>query len=215
MENIYIEETNAKSIFKTLIIICFLLGLLIGGYIYFHNKNILRLNSVTIELGNQIPTKIDLYVKNKVKNANDYKLHVSSVSVDQNGVADEVGEFLYTVTYENQKKKGKIIVKDTTAPKVVLKDLNVGVNEDFRMEEAIESCEDLSLPCKVEFKSSRDKIYLTQIGTHTVTLKISDKYGNYVYMDTQLTTSSSDTLLGEKQSDLSVVRTDPEYYIKI
>ena len=211
MEDIYIEQTNGKTIFKTLLVIIFLIGLLIGGYIYFHNKNILKLNKVTIELGEKVPTDIEVYVKNKVTNINDYELNINSVNVNEQGLTDTVGEYTFIVKYGNQKKEGKVVVKDTTAPNVTLKTLTVGVNEEFLLNDFIDTCEDLSLPCKAEFKNKSDKNLLSKVGSHEITLKISDKYGNSVNKTVNLVVSNNSTLLSEKETDFTVFRTDPDY----
>lgn len=211
MEEIYIEQTSSKTIFKTLLLIFFFLGILIGGYLFFHNKNILRLNQVTLELGDKVPDDIEIYVKNDIDNVNAYELNTVSVSVDENGNIDEVGEFPFTVKYDSQKKSGKIIVKDTTAPNVRLKQLTVGVDEEFLMSDFIVDCNDLSLPCKVEWEDKKEERLLSEVGTHSVSLKVSDKYGNSVIKKATLIVSSDKTLLGEKESDLEVVKTDPSY----
>ncbi len=211
MEDTYIEQTSKKTIFTTLLIIFFLIGLLIGGYLYFHKRNILRVNKVTIELGEKVPTDVEVYVKNKVRNINDYKLNLQSISVDEEGNTDEVGKFSFTVKYENQEKKGTVQVKDTKKPKVSLKSLTVGVNEEFLLNDFIATCEDLSLPCKAEFKNKKDEKVLKEVGTHSIELKISDKYGNYVTAKTNVTVSNTETLLSDKENDLTVIKTDPSY----
>lgn len=211
MDDIYIEETNGKTIFRTLLVIFFLIGLLIGGYIYFHNKNILKLNKVTIELGEKVPTDVEKYVKNKITNINDYELNTSAVNVNEDGNTDTVGEYTYIVKYGNQEKKGKIIVKDTIAPTVTVKSLTVGVNEEFLLDDFIETCEDLSLPCKAEFKNKKDEKLLSEVGNHEIALKISDKYGNSTEKQVNLIVSNSSTLLNDKETDFVVSKTDPSY----
>lgn len=211
MEDIYIEETNPKTVFKAVLVILFILGIIIGGYLYFHNKNILRLERVEVELGDELSKNIDDYVKNKINNINDYELNLLSVPVDENGYTDEVGKYEYFVKYDNQEKKAIIEVKDTTGPKVALKQLTVGLNEEFLLNDFIESCEDLSLPCKVNLKNDNDDKIFSQVGTHSIELLISDKYNNYTEMTTTVIVSNSNTLLNEKQNDFNVAKIDPLY----
>ncbi len=211
MEDIYIEETSTKSIVKTLLVIFFMMGILIGGYIYFHNKNILKLNKVVVELGESLSDEIDIYVKNKVKNKNDYELNLTSVSVDSDKKTDQVGQFKYTVKYGSQTKSNYIVVKDTKAPKVTLRQLTVGVSEEFLLNDLILSCEDLSLPCKAEFLNKNDKKILDIVGTHIVDIKVSDKYNNSVTEKATIVVSKDKSLLSLKESDLEVYKTSPKY----
>ena len=211
MEEIYIEQTSPKTIFKSLLIIFFIIGVMIGGYIYFHNQNILKIKNVTIELGEKVPLDLDFYIKSKINNINDYELNITSVSVDENGYTDEIGEFKYTVQYDNQIKSAKVRVKDTKSPSVTLKQLTVGVNEDFLLNDFIDECSDLSLPCKVTLKNKNDDKLFYEVGSHNIELKISDKYGNYKEMETTVIVSDSQTLLSEKQNDSKVIRVEPVY----
>lgn len=211
MEDIYIEQTNSKTIFKTILIILFILGVLIGGYIYFHSNNILRLNKVYVELGDELPKDINKYVKNNIQNINDYELNLIKVSVDDNGRADEVGEFKYTIKYNNQKKSGKLIVRDTKAPSVKVKDLTILVNEEFLLDDFIVSCEDLSKPCKVELKDRDDEKLFGKIGTHKIVLSISDIYGNTINKYVKVIVSNTESLKGLKENDMEISSISPKY----
>lgn len=211
MEEVYIEETNKKTIFKYIIIILFILGIIVGGYIYFHSNNILRLERVVVELGDKVPVDIDVYVKNKIQNIKDYDLNLIKVPVDENGFTDEVGEYKYSVKYNGQKKSGKIIVKDTKAPLVEVKDLTVGVNEEFMLDDFITSCGDLSLPCKVTLKNSGDEKLFSKVGTHEIELRIRDLYGNSTIKKVNLNVSNSESLSGTKENDMEIYKTSPEY----
>ena len=211
MEEVYIEQTSKKTIFKTIIVILFVLGILIGGYIYFHSNNILRLNKVVVELGNKLPDDISIYVKNKIQNINDYDLNLIKVSVDENGRTDEVGEFKYSVKYGSQKKTAKLIVKDTKAPTVTVKELTIGVSEEFMLDDFITSCEDLSKTCKVTLKKSSDEKLFSKVGSHDIVLRIRDMYGNSVDKTVKLTVSNTETLSGTKAEDMEISRISPDY----
>lgn len=211
MEEMYIEETNPKTIFKTILVILFVLGIIIGGYVYFHNSNILRLEKVVIELGDVLPTDIDVYVKNKIRNINDYEINLLAVSVDEDGKTDEVGKFKYKVSFENQERKGTIIVKDTKAPKVSVKELTIGVSEIFLLDDFITACEDYSNTCRVSLKNSKDEKLFNKVGTHTIELKISDMYGNSVTKEVKLNVSNTESLADQKETDMEIYKTYPEY----
>lgn len=211
MEEVYIEETNPKTVFKTILIILFILGIIIGGYIYFHKNNILRLEKVTVELGDKLPTDIEKYVKNKINNINDYEINLLAVPVDEKGFTDEVGKYKYKVTYGNQKKTGTIQIKDTKAPNVTVKPLTIQASEEFLLDDFIEKCEDLSKTCKVTLKNANDKKLFEKIGTHSIDLKISDRYGNSVTKQVQLTVSETESLQNSKEQDFEIVKISPEY----
>ena len=211
MEEIYMEQTNKKSIFKTIIIICFIFGILIGGYVYFHVNNILRVRNIVVELGEKIPTEIDVYVKNKINNINDYKINLLAVSVDDDGKADEVGKFKYTVLYENQKKKGVITVKDTKPPIVEVQELTVGVSEQILLDDFITSCVDYSNTCEVSLKNQNDKKLFSIVGNHSVELKISDVYDNSVIKKVNFTVSKTESLLSNKEKDMKIHHIYPNY----
>lgn len=211
MEEIYIEQTSPKTVFKTILLILFILGILIGGYLYFHNKNILKVKNVVVELGEKLPKDIKNYIRNDVKNINDYEINLNSVSVDSSGNTNEVGKFSYSVKYDNQEKSGKVEVKDTTPPTATLHTLTIGVSEEFLLNDLIDSCDDLSLPCKVTLKNKKDSKVFSQVGNHYVAVKVSDKYNNYVTKKANIIVSNSNTLLGEKETDFTIVRTDPSF----
>ena len=211
MEEIYIEETNKKIIFKYILVILFVFGLIIGGYIYFHSNNILRLKRVTVELGDKLPEDLEVYVKNKIQNINDYKLSLLKVPVNNEGNTDEVGEFKYSVKYGSQKKNGKIIVKDTKAPVVEVKELTIGVNEKFMLDDFVTSCEDLSLPCKVTLKTNSDEKLFGKIGTYEIELRIRDMYGNSVIKKVKLNVSKTESLSASKENDMEIVSISPKY----
>ena len=211
MEDIYIEQTSRKTIFKTIICIFFIIGILIGGYIYFHNNNILRVKNVVIELGDKIPTDIDVYVKNKINNVNDYKLSLHAVSMDSESKADEVGEFSYIVLYESQKKKGKLIVRDTKAPVVEVQDLVLGISEQILLDDFVTNCEDFSGTCNISLKNESDKKLFGIIGNHVVELKISDNYDNSVIKEVKFTVSKSESLNGKKENDVKIHHISPNY----
>jgi len=211
MEEMYMEETNPKTVFKTILIILFILGIIIGGYVYFHKSNILRLERITIELGDELPSDIDVYVKNKIRNINDYDINLLAVPVNDLGHVDEVGKYKYKVRFENQEKKGTIIVKDTKAPKVSVKGLTVGVSEKFLLDDFITACEDYSNTCRVSLKNSKDEKLFSKVGTHIIELKISDMYGNSVIKEVKLNVSNTESLADQKETDMEIYKTYPEY----
>lgn len=211
MEEVYIEETSPKTVFKSILIILFILGVIVGEYYYFHKNNILRLERVVVELGEELPNDIEVYVKNKISNINDYELNLLAVPIDENGKVDEVGKYKFKVTYGSQKKTGTIQVKDTTPPSVEVKSLTIGVDEGFELDDFIESCIDASNTCKVTLKNASDKKLFKTEGTHTLELRITDRYGNATNKKVTFNVSNTESLKGTKENDFEIFKVSPEY----
>lgn len=102
-------------------------------------------------------------------------------------------------------KRGKIFVKDTTAPTVTVKEITVGVNEEFEPYEFLDSCDDLSLPCKTSYKKDSYAKLNEKAGKYDLEIVVEDKYGNKVSKDVVLNVSETESLLSLKQNDDVVV----------
>lgn len=199
-EDFYIEETNPIKVIFTIIII---LGLISGGiwayYNYIYERHV-KLYSRTFELGTKLPTDIDDYIKSNDNSK--YSIDLSSVSVDDKGYLNNVGEYSYKVTSDNTTKKGKIYVEDTRSPSVKTQTITVGVDEEFDPSEFILSCDDLSLPCSASYKNKSDEELNKKVGTYKVKLIVEDSEGNTTLADAILIVSKDETLEGKKTSDL-------------
>ncbi len=206
-EDFYIEESNPKRVFLTILFILFVLGMLGGVYYFYFYHNVVKTKSVTIELGSQVPDNINYYVKGKKPVG--YKLDITNVSVDESGNTNSIGEYSYKIIKGSIIKKGKIFVKDTVAPEVTVKDLTVGLKEDFEPEDFVETCEDLSEICLVMYDKETDETLSENEGEYTVTLNIKDKYGNSVKKKAKLIVSANASLKQIKTSDLEVASVYP------
>lgn len=92
-------------------------------------KTIIQLNEVKYELGSKFKKDKELYISTD-GNINEAKIDLSDVSLDNYSRTDKVGEYVYKVFYKNETFEGKIIVEDTTPPKVLLKTIYVGSGYD-------------------------------------------------------------------------------------
>ena len=199
-QDFYIEESSPLKVILTIVLF---LGLIGGGlYYYFnyHKETTVKLKNLTVELGNKLPTNINDYIE--CSNPATYKLDISSIKVDDNGNAISTGEYSYKVIKNNEIKKGKVFVKDTTKPNVVTTDLFVGVKEEFSPNDFISSCDDLSLPCTVKYKNISDENLNDNEGTYTINIIISDAEGNSVTKIVSLIVSGENTLANKKANDL-------------
>ena len=204
----YIEETSPKKIFFYCLVILFCLGFGVYALYYYTNRDILKLKDVTVELGEKVPTNIEEYLKGT--QVNDYQLDVSNVHVDETGNTDSTGEYSYSVSNGHVTKRGKLFVKDTTAPVVTVQNLTVGLDEDFEVDDFIVSCEDLSIVCYVSYADADSLALNEKEGTYNVTIKIADEHGNSVSQKVKLTVSKDASLSKVKASDLEVSEVIPK-----
>lgn len=173
-----VKEKNKKknqSIMSivSLIIIAFLVGF------YFYYKQAPRdsnfkAKQVRVELGDALPTSKSAYVIPGIGDFVDdmaYDLDTSNVSVDK------VGEYPYTVIHNNMRKNGVIIVEDTTAPELEVREVVLTVGESFNAPRFVSNCTDLS-GCSYSFEEQDTIEKYTQPGTYTVYVVAKDAYDN-------------------------------------
>ncbi len=198
----YIEETSpVKRFLGVLFALLFLAALGSVYYFYFYHEEV-KLKTVIIELGDTLPQDVNYYIKNKKEY--DYKIDLSKVSVDDEGSVNSTGEYSYTITVKDEIFKGKILVKDTTPPVVLVKDLKIGVDEEFDFEDFIESCTDLSIICSVNFADEKYEKYVSTPGEYDVKLEVKDKYNNKTVVPARLIVSENYSLKEEKANDQEV-----------
>lgn len=199
MEEFYYEESNPKHVFIKCLICLFIIGLVIGVFLFYKNKNTISLKTITIEVGDTLSTNIDNYLKNGHKYKSDYKLYLEDVDTTK------VGEYSYKVKYNKHTKTGKIKVVDTTKPSVQLDDITIGINEEFNPNVLLVKCDDKSLPCNVSFAQDSDSDLLKREGTYNIEFVISDSEGNKTKSSAKITVSATETLSSKMTKDL-------EYY---
>lgn len=199
MEEFYYEESNSKNVFIKCLICLFIVGIIIGIFLFYKNKNTISLKTITIEVGETLSSNIDDYLKNGHKYKNDYKLYLDGVDTTK------VGEYNYKVKYNKHTKTGKIKVVDTTKPIVQLDNITIGINEEFNPNVLLVKCEDKSLPCNVSFAQDSDFDLLKREGTYNIEFNISDSEGNITKNSAKITVSATETLSSKMTNDL-------EYY---
>lgn len=207
-EEIIFEESKHSTRFKFMVFVI-ILAILVGGILIFFrifNFNIKR--TVTYELGDTISFDVKDYLTNKPLNTKGYKLNVDNVTYDKDNKLTTKGEYTYQVSFNDNIKEGKIVVKDTKAPNVETLDLTVGVNEEFQLDDFLQKCDDYSLPCVVETKDSYD---ITKEGSYKLKLNIKDQENNSVTKDVTLTVKDGSSLKDDKSKDMKVASMDPTY----
>lgn len=207
-EDFYIEE---NSTLKIILIIIVLIALGIGifyGYNKMYKPNYIKLKKVTVELGDVLNNDIKNYIE--CDDYSKYTLDLGNVLVDSKGKTISTGEYSYKITGNNTYKKGKIFVKDTTAPIAEVKTLTVGVNESYEVADFITSCEDLSMPCHITYKNKGDINLNKSSGEYTLTIVISDNTGNETTKDVKLIVKEGYSYQEEKEKDLDYSYTSNE-----
>ena len=174
------KSQNITSII-VLILICFL-----GGFAYYiYNRKTLKEFQplpVTVELGDKLPIRTKNYVKPGVGNTVDelkYVLNTKDVDID------EVGEYNFTVTFNNITKTGTIKIVDTTAPDLTVKRVVITEGTTYGPESFVDECIDLS-GCNYSFEDSKTTEKYRTPGTYNVYIVATDPYENKTTKKTQL-----------------------------
>jgi len=196
MEDFYFEDHSTRNFFIKLLLFLLVIGICIGGFLYYRKQNIIRLKTITVEVGSKLSDDVVDYLNSGLSNASHYKLYLDTVD------SNTVGEYTYKVKYNKTAKKGKIKVVDTTKPVVVLDNITIGINEEFNTNLLLVSCEDYSKPCTVSFKNERDKDKLNSAGVYTIDFNVSDSFGNTALSKATITVSETETLSSKMTNDL-------------
>ena len=200
MEDFYYEESNPKHIFLKCLGIIFIIGIFIGVFFFYKNKNTIKLNDITIEVGEKLSNNIEDYLVNGSKFSHEYKLYLNDVNTNK------VGEYEYKVKYNKHIVSGSIKVVDKTKPEVIVNNLTIGINEELNPNDLILSCKDASLPCRVVLEKENDINKLKKVGTYSLSILVSDAAGNITKTNVNVTTSETETLSSLQTDNL-------EYYI--
>ena len=143
------------------------------------NLNVSRvIKEFNLELGDELDKKDILLNYDEDKNA------VEQSEIDKIN-KKEVGEYELTVSINGEEETIKIVIKDTKAPDLKLKDVSIYDDEKVSGKDAfIKSAEDASGEVKTTMKTEID---YSKIGEQEITIEAEDKYGNKVEKTATLT----------------------------
>ena len=217
MDEDFLDVTSSGNKLIALVLILIVVGFSVFGYFFVFQKFHFALKTVNYEIGEEISQDVNTYLKKSVIDTSGYKLDLSRVK------NTEVGTYSYKVTYNNRTKKGVINVKDTTPPEFTVKELKVEVGDDnFYLGNALETCEDASMPCLVSFKNDADESKLNTPGTYEITILVADLYNNHKETNIRLTVVPEGELKTSENTDLEFAKSSSEtpnfngeYYIKL
>ena len=211
MEDFYEEQTSKKTIILVLgfIIIC-----IVGVILLFNNykkKYTLNIkNNLVFEVGDRVSNNPKDYITNDILSKQDYNINFLTTPITD-GIFTMTGEYEFQVSYKNIRKTGKLKIKDTKGPKVTVKDLTVGLNEEFNPGIFVDVCDDYSKPCDVSYKNQSDSKLNQKEGSYRVDLVIADTLGNKTYKTVNLTVKKGYSLEKVLTRDTTIDHIDPEF----
>lgn len=132
--------------------------------------------TLTIELGDKLPVRTKDYVIPGAGGKVDDLQYIKDVS---KVVVEEVGEYEFSITYRGITKYGRVIIQDTTKPKLETREVKIIEGQTYTVSSFVESCRDHS-GCNYEFKRSETPNEFTSPGTYVVPIVATDAYGNSV-----------------------------------
>ncbi len=206
----YEEDKPSRTRILCLILLVIFTIVLISFMVYrrMHTLNIRE--NLVFELGSTVPSDVEAYLRNKVFNADNYKINLKKVPMADNKFS-AVGKYEFKISYNKVSKKGILEVKDTTAPIVEVQKLTVGVDEDYVVDDFIARLDELSLPCTVNYKNEADENLQAKAGTYSFDIIIKDSYGNATTKTVKLEVAKDANLERTKKEDLEVSYIDPNY----
>ena len=183
-----------KKLFKKFVEICVFPAFVMIGLTFvmgfYQERNIyLKLNDITLELGEKLPEEITRYM-NLLPSDGNLKIE-SNVLLDEEGNTKAIGIFNYYLVYTDDKQmfskltnvKSTITVIDTIKPTVrAIQDVKIKYGDKVKTADLVE-CFDLS-GCKMTFEEEVDT---TKSGNYEVTIKAIDGGNNVSYINTKFT----------------------------
>lgn len=180
-----LDEEGKKSQNITSIIVLFVIAAL-GGFLYYYYNhktlNDFQPLSVTVELGDKLPVRTKSYVKPGIgKSVDELKYSLNTKDID----VDKVGEYTFTVTFNNITKTGNLKIVDTTPPDLKVKKVTITEGTTYGPESFIDECIDLS-GCNYSFEDQKTTEKFRSAGTYDVYVVATDPYENKTTKKVQL-----------------------------
>ena len=139
--------------------------------------------NLTIELGESLPSAKKNYVKPALGTfVDDMKYYIDTSNV----VLDEVGQYQFTVRYNNISKNGFINIVDTTPPKISLRDVLLTEGQTYSAESFISDCLDYT-GCNYSYEKPEEDSNYTKPGTYSIYISAVDAYDNKTTKKAKLT----------------------------
>ena len=139
--------------------------------------------NLTLELGESLPSAKKYYVRPAIGTfVDDMKYYVDTSNV----VLDEVGQYEFTVRYNNISQTGLINIVDTTPPKISLRDVLLTEGQTYSAESFISDCLDYT-GCNYSYEKPDEDSNYTKPGTYSIYISAVDAYDNKTTKKAKLT----------------------------
>ncbi len=185
-----------KGLSKTaIVVIAIVLICVIGIGVYFilnlaGNKNtngfIHPKEGLVMELGKELSSNATDYADIEGMDTTNCKVDTSQIDYNK------MGSYQYKITCGTNSRSGEVIIKDTSAPNIVVKELNVIPGAKVVLEDFIVTCTDVS-NCSYELEDTSINLdTITAIeGEHKFNLVVSDDYDNETIVEVSLIVNSN------------------------
>ena len=209
------DVTEKPSKFTIILFVCVILLIIVLGYFLVHKKYHFNVKDIKLEQGEAPSENVNDYLTRKVKNTEDYKLDINKVD------SKHIGKYTYKVKLGKITKKGTVEVVDTTAPTFKTRTLTVEVgDENFYVGDFVYDCKDQNTPCITKFKKDKDKNVINEVGTHDLSIEVSDVYNNSKEADVKLIVVEKGKLAENMDMEYDSTSVDGfnfdgEYYLKL
>lgn len=191
------KDVTKSSKLTGIILLIAIVTLALGGYFFVFKQLHFSVKNIKLELGDELSTDVKDYLTTVKDSVANYELDTSKVQ------PDTVGTYTYTVKNGKSIKKGKIEVVDTTPPEFTVQKLTIEEgNEDYFLGDFLETCEDLSRPCLVTLKNSKDESKFSNVGVYSIEIEVADVYGNKKTAKVELEVVAKGQYVDPKTTDL-------------
>ncbi len=201
------EETKAKSK-KIWLIIGIIVWVIAAAIVTFYFCYRVRqvTDRMVLELGDKVSEDLYDYIDG-------FDFAVTRSELDLSAVKqDAVGEYEATLTHAWQEFTYTIIIEDTTAPKLELKEeqIYLKLDEDYSADKFVEEVQDISGSVELSLnapqgeKDENGRITFTECGTYNVDVTAKDPSGNRSRASLEVVVDTAPVISGM-----------PEYYIAV
>lgn len=182
-----------KTLIQIIIIVASLIGIIICFVVanYFLNKSkenkdaIIKLrDSVSVEVNTNLPDKTLFFSELEKVDEDDIKVSFDDADITK------VGSYDVTVKIYKKKYKVTLQVVDTISPELTLKNLEIGENQTYSVNDFVENCSDNSkVACSLNYFTDNDIDYAnyTTPGVYKIQIVASDSANNTTVQETTLT----------------------------
>ncbi len=190
-------QNTKKTVMQICIIAACIIGVLVCFLLayYFNNKPkkeaIINLrDSVAIEINSQLPDKTTFFTQ--LENVKESDIQISYEKVN----TKNIGEYPVSIRLYGKKYESKVIVLDSIAPDLDLKELKIEEGDSYTPQDFVNYCNDNSMQeCSLEFYTLAtdqdgnkiDYSKYKEVGSYKIEIIATDEANNSTIKETTLT----------------------------